>query len=271
LAQVHQNYATAAQPTRTRAQRATILETPAEERQIIPREIGIHDLLTFLGLGDCDVACETEHKLPCEEIQLNAGVSLYEQGHHVRQAFVILDGVFARQQKSNAKSAAMPGPSPIALSGERELIGLHIGLTQRPESVTAVTKATVLALSIKALQTMVPSSTVAHDLLMRTAGAALFRDWRVAYRLRDLPAFARTVAGLSHLASLAGVKPLASRADGTIALTLPLPCLSAWLDMDMEALCTQLKHLARCGVVSTSTNAIEWLDPIKLEKSWAFD
>lgn len=257
--------------TRAISQRAAILQPSTEECRPLPREIGIHDLLTALGIDARDLAFDTKPRLPCEEVRLDAGAILYEQGQRVGQAFVILDGILARQQMCNVKSGAMQGPSPIALSGEKELIGLHLGLHRRPEGVKAVTKATVLALSIKALQALAPSSTLINDLLMRTAGAALLRDWRVAYRLRDLPPFARAVAGLSHLANLAGFKPMVARADGTIALTLPLPNLASWLAMDMDTLCTQLKRLGRYGVVSTSNDAVEWLDPIKLEALWALD
>lgn len=278
LALVHQNkpvngsaQGRTAQPTRSISQRAAILRTTSEGSRIIPREIGIHDLLTALGFGACDLALDAKRTLPCEEIRLDAGASLYEQGQHVGQAFILLEGILARQQVCNAKSTAVQGPSPIALSGKKELIGLHLGLSRRPERAWAVTKATVLALSIKALQALVPSSTLINDLLMRTAGAALFRDWRVAYRLRDLPAFARTVAGLSHIASLTGLKPVVAQADGTISLTLPLPSLASWLAMDMEALCVQIKRLKRYGVVSTYANDIVWLDPLKLEALWTLD
>ncbi|MDO9005806.1 MAG: hypothetical protein Q7V20_20375 [Aquabacterium sp.] len=224
-----------AQATKLRGQCAAILQAPVNANRVITQQISIRDLLMALGLGSCDISCDASITLPCNEMQLDAGALLYEPGKHSEQAFVILSGVLARQQASDVKSGARCGPSSIAL------------------------------------QAMAPSTTLINDLLMRTAGAALLRDWRVSYRLRDLPAFARTVAGLSYLASLAEFKPAMMDSDGAIALVMPVSNVATWLALDREVLKTQLKRLERYGVVSTFEEAIRWLDPIKLEALWALD
>lgn len=251
--------------------RAAILQPPAKSNRFITRQISISGLLAALGLDTSDSTCDAAGSLSCDEIQLDAGAILYEPGKHGEHAFVILSGVVARQQASESQSGVRCAPSSIALSGAKEMIGLHLGSDLRPENATAVTKAILLALPIKALQALVPSSTLINDLLMRTAGAALLRDWRVSYRLRDLPAFARTVAALSYLANLAEFRPAMTGSDGTIALSMPVTNLATWLALDVTALQTELKRLERYGVVSTFEEAIRWLDPIKLETLWALD
>lgn len=245
--------------------RAAMRQSSSKDDRGILRDISVRDLLSLLGLGTCETSSDTEHRLLCEEVRLEAGSSLYEQGQRDEQAFVVLDGVLARQQTSGAKSNALHDPASIALSGEKELIGLHPGVNGRPESATAITKAAALSFSIKAVQSMDSSPTSINDLLMRKAGAALFRDWRVSYRLRDLPAFARTVSGLSYLASLADFKLMMAQAEGIIAMAMPMSILASWLALDKDVLRAQINRLACDGVVSSDANVIHWIAPLKLE------
>lgn len=259
------------QTPRWRRQPKPTPEAARPTTRIIPGEIGVPELLAAMGLSATDMGCDAGVTLPCETLHLDAGAKVYEQGQHCGQAFVILNGVLERHHAIGSRAQSMLGPGPVALSGARELLGLHFNLQGRPDTAVAVTKATVLAIPLRDLKALSPATMLINDLLMRTAGAALMRDWRVAYRLRDLPAFARTVAGLSHLTRLAEFKPQDLESDGTTAWSISESHLASWLALDSEVLHAQLQKLERYGVMSLKANGPRWLDPIKLDSLWPVD
>lgn len=261
----------AEQPPRLRRQPQATPEAARPTTRIIPGEIGVLELLAAMGLSATDMGCDAAVTLPCETLHLDAGATVYEQGQHCGQAFVILNGVLERHHATGSRAQSMLGPGSVALSGARELLGLHVSLHGRPDTAVAVTKARVLAIPLRDLKALSPATTLINDLLMRTAGAALMRDWRVAYRLRDLPAFARTVAGLSHLAKLAEFKPQDLESDGTTSWLISEPHLASWLALDSEVLHAQLQKLERYGVMSLKAHGPGWLDPIKLDSLWLVD
>lgn len=235
---------------------STVDDTPRVYQEAVP--LSHAQLASLLDMGHLMNAYPENIEIPARRMRLAAGDMLYVSGEASQDVFIIESGVLQRTRM--ALTPAPPSqpshPEMVAYSGAGELIGLHLQKAARPESAFAITDAVVLALPIKAIERMPQGIGLLSDMLVRPVSATLIRDWQVAYKLRDLGANERTVAGLRHVATLCGAfsphAPGAPRARMAPALNLSLSedALTTWLGLDPAVLHRELDRLSSHGVIA---------------------
>lgn len=191
-------------------------------------------------------------------VQLEPGDVLYAQGARPTYAYIVESGLIQCERERTEDERS---PDAVSYAAAHDLFGHQVSQRQRREGARAITRATLLALPVDDLQDMEARSPLLAELIARPRGHALIRDWRMVYRLRDLPPYARTVAGLSHLIGLAkpGRDPVDPQA--TLQVVIDVQSLRRWLGLTAEDLDKSLVQLQRYGALVRRKDQIISLVP----------
>jgi CRP-like cAMP-binding protein len=182
------------------------------------------------------------------ELQLQPGDSLFAEGSGAAYAYLVKSGVLQCMGR-NDNGLGVPGS--ISYASEGDLIGLYEQQARRPEGVSAVTHATLLALSLDDLNHAQASSPMLAELVARRSSVAMKRNWHMAYQLRDQPPLARTISGLAYLLRIANPPSQGRPMDANLApVALSLEGLSRWLGLPPAAVSQQLEQLAQHQLLS---------------------
>jgi CRP-like cAMP-binding protein len=204
-----------------------------------------------------------EGELPLTRLDLEPGDVLYTEGSKAAYAYIVESGLMqCARHVAEVERAA----SAISYSAARDMLGVQGLPSLHGETATAVTRASLLALPVHDLRDMVRRSALLSELIARPMGQALLRDWRTAYSLRDLPPYARTVAGLSHLVRLAVPQGDAPESGARLAVSIETTALRRWLGLSEQELEKCLAQLARYGALSQHKARIDMLAPDVLLK-----
>lgn len=224
--------------------------------------LSLTQLSSWIDLGQSMSFGPDEPRIDARRLRLAPGDRLYSHDDAPKHIFLIETGVFQRSRMALADMPRVQASHPevIAFCGAGELLGLHLRKATRQESASAITASTVLALAIDSIERIPDGSGLLSDMLVRPVSAALIRDWRLAYRLRDLAPAERTLEGLSHVADLAGT-PLRDCRDGqALEVALPVEVLAAWLGLGAAVLGQALDSLVRRGIIVMRDGQITRID-----------
>jgi CRP-like cAMP-binding protein len=248
---------------------AASVKQPASRQRPFPplAQAEVPDVLTASQLSQrlggphalmADGVTELKDGVVAVHLSLRPGDMLYTQGSHSHYAYILESGVM---QCSRAQDNGTPVWGTMRYAGTGDWIGLYDRPARRPESTCAVTHASLLALPVNDLRDMAASSSIMAELIARSSSMALKRDWRVAYRLRDLPSYTRAVMGLVYLMHLAD--PTGSRTDGASTMTVQLDSalFGQWLGLLSDDLTQCLTKLQRYGALKTQNGSIVALMP----------
>ncbi|MGE5451822.1 MAG: Crp/Fnr family transcriptional regulator [Acidobacteriota bacterium] len=219
------------------------------------------ELVRMLGgpvLVDGGGSASSDEDVPFIRLDLRPGDVLYAQGSESVYAYIVKSGLMMCQRRGVAGGN---GVASVNFASTHDWLGVHDPRGLRGETATAVTSTTLLALTVQELRQMEGKSPVIAELIARPIGQALMRDWRTLYRLRDLPAYTRTVAGLAHLADLAVRSGDDQAPPEELATHLEVETLGRWLDLGTDELEKSLAQLHRYGALSLHGRHIEKLMP----------
>lgn len=213
------------------------------------RIIGPAELSRLLG-GPSQLDVEgAQPGLLAISLDIDAGSTLYQADTPAAYAYRVEHGLLERRRRDfdAGPDGALPGA--VGYAGTGDWLGLQTLAQRHVDAVRAVVPSRLLAVPLDALDAWQARSPVLAELLTRSSSQALRDDWRLDYRLRDLPPYARTVAGLSHL--LHQLRPArtpeAMDAGGTDELQIELPALARWLGLELAELKVNLDRLQRYG------------------------
>lgn len=214
-------------------------------------------------LGGPQTLPEGFKKEPCgvvalTRIELEPGDVLYMEGSKVTYAYVVESGLIQGVRRQHIGDRA---PDAVSFAAAHNVLGLDGMAQRRSETASAVTRTTLLAVSVEGLSAMAQHSALLSELIARPMGQALMRDWRTVYRLRDLPPYARTVAGLSHLINLLTLKGDEAESLAVLSTSIDVTALCRWLGEGAEELQKCLAQLQRYGALSLRNGRIDTLVP----------
>lgn len=202
----------------------------------------INQLTQFLG-GLGMAAYEVHDALETIRLELMPGDELYACGTVARYAYIVESGLVQCVVPRRGDGHDLAGSVGFASAGE--LVGLYDQQERRTESVSMVTRGSLLALPLDELKHTQASSPQLGELIARRMCLAMKRDWRIVYRLRDLPPDQRTAAGLAHLVYLAAPDGLKGADAQTLPVDLSVAVLRRWLGLSVDEVVgclDQLQH-----------------------------
>lgn len=197
-------------------------------------------------------------QLALTRLELEPGDVLYKKGSKVVYAYIVESGLVQCTRQSASDDHA---PDVVTYVAAHDVLGIHGSPQHRHETACAVTRTSLLALPVNELREMAAHSALLSELIARPRGQALMRDWRTVYRLRDLPPYARTVAGLSHLIRLAWPDGDLLAPQAAQPVNIETATLCRWLGLDAQALDKSLAQLQRYGALSQQNGHISTLVP----------
>lgn len=189
-------------------------------------------------------------------LQLEPGDVLYAEGAKAAYAYIVESGLIQCERTVDDHS-----PEAVSYAASHDLLGSPGPFRQRRESACAITRTTLLAMSADDLHDMAEKSPLLAELIARPMGRALMRDWRTVYRLRDLPPYARTVAGLSHLIRLAMPGRDPAESPSRLQVVIEVSSLCRWLGLSADELDKSLEQLQRYGALTRQNERITALVP----------
>jgi CRP-like cAMP-binding protein len=195
--------------------------------------------------GHCD---QEEAAIALVRVHLAPGEVLYAEGSRPVYGYFVESGVIQCVRRHGGD--ATHGVSHVAAHG---LLGIERLPERRHETATALNHVSLLAMPMASVQEVEAASPILRELLARPLGQGLLRDWRTVYRLRGLPPFARTEAGLSYIHTLAATpgKPGTAR----MPVVIDVHDLCRWLALPLQMLEGALNLLQSRG-------ALEWRDGV---------
>lgn len=219
-------------------------------------------LMELLG-GHCDSllagSAGVRKEFPVVRLALAPGDNLYAQGPRGQYAYLVEHGLIERVRQHHD---GYDLPNAVSFASAGDLVGMYPSLEPRAESVSAVTRSSLLALPLEELHSLEALDPLLKALISRPLSMALKRDWRTLYRLRDLPPHARTVAGLSHLihrAASHGV--LGGGSARHLNVQLNIECLGQWLGLPLRELRPCLALLEGDGALVSQGGSLITLVP----------
>ncbi|MES2088626.1 MAG: hypothetical protein V4532_01390 [Pseudomonadota bacterium] len=218
----------------------------------------ITQLTQFLG-GLGMAAYEAHDALETIRLELMPGDELYACGTVARYAYIVESGLVQCVGPRYGDGHDLPGSVGFASAGE--LVGLYDQQERRSESVSMVTRGTLLALPLDELKHTQASSPQLDELIARRMCLAMKRDWRIVYRLRDLPPDKRTAAGLAHLVYLAAPEGLKGADEQTLPTDLSMAVLRRWLGLSENELVACLDQLQHDAAISLKGDRIVAVKP----------
>jgi len=230
------------------------------QRQCDTELISSAQLIQFLGghgaltVGDSGGAHDAMMGV---KLALSPGDVLYKQGSDSPYVYVLESGLV----QCLSQQPGLGLPETVSHAGAKEWLGLYDQPHRRQETVRAVTHTSLLALPMKALNALRASSPLIAELHARRTSMALKRDWRTVYRLRDLPAYTRTVMGLVYLVSLADPERASDQNAPSMEVVLDMGTLAHWLGLPLAELGHCLMQLQRYGALSIDLTRIIDLSP----------
>ncbi|MDO9237032.1 MAG: Crp/Fnr family transcriptional regulator [Aquabacterium sp.] len=218
------------------------------------------DLSDYLGGGGLfrNTDDVTTDKIVGTRLVLMPGDVLYVKGSMCHYVYIIESGLleFTHQLETDVGKI-----ETVSYTGTGEWVGWPNRSERRQETVQAVARTCLLALPIDDLRALELSSLGLAELLARPGSLALKRNWRIAYYLRDLPAYTRTVVALTHLVDLACASRRADMVDTNIRVHLSVATLSRWIGLDVPSLMSVLLKLQRYGALVLKDDSIAQLMP----------
>lgn len=189
-----------------------------------------------------------EQVLPLTRVHLMPGDVLYAAGSPANYGYIVERGVLqcVRQTSPDAGDAVRH----VAAGG---LLGVGGFARARHETVRAITEVSLLAMPMDVLQQLESESPLMRELMARPLGQGLMQDWRMVYRLRDLPPYARTVAGLGYILDLIGQFDPGADDESSVPVAIEIANLACWLGLSENALTACLRQLYRY-------DAMQWRD-----------
>lgn len=199
-------------------------------------------------------------ELPAVHLYLTRGHVLYCEGAPARYVYLVKSGLIQRTRFSEKIDRNL---RTVAFAGPGELIGLPDRFSRHPESVSAIMDTHLLAVPLIEWRRLDAYTRVLDELVVRRLSAALMHDWKVAYKLRDLPLNARIVCGLSYLVGLTTGR---DQRPTHLAMNLTWDVLAQWLGTRVDLLMPRLLRLERHGVLASRRNVIRSLNIARLNR-----
>jgi len=182
-------------------------------------------------------------------LDLEPGDTLYTKGTVARYAYIVESGLLQCQEP---RQIGQDLPSLVHFASVGDLLGVYEHATRRPESVEAVTASQLIALPLDGLHHMQAAWPVLDELVSRQLSVAMKRNWRVAYSLRDLAPWPRTISALLHLNDMVH-KGKGATLD---VMNLDIGVLSDWLSLPIGELKTCLAQLESMNVIEVKAQQI---------------
>lgn len=220
----------------------------------------LNQLSRFLG-GLGIAAGDLHGALEATRLELMPGDELYAQGTVARYAYIVESGL-VQCVGHQGDGGDFPGLVGFACAGE--LVGLYDQQERRSESVSMVTRGTLLALPLDGLKYTQGASPQLAELIARRLCLATKRDWRIVYRLRDLPPDRRAVAGLAHLVYLAAPDGQPTGGGGAMQIDLRVAVLRRWLGLSLNELMDRLEALEHDAALVLKGDRVVALMPQKI-------
>lgn len=194
---------------------------------------------------------------PVVQVRLAPGDVLYQQGSRSAYGYIVSSGVIQCTRSARGQSQRADAVTHV---GAHDLLGVQTGAGGRTETACALTAVELMALPAEAWVACSAASGLVGESVARPVGQALMRDLRTVYRLRDLPPYARVVAGLHHLVDLM------RRGEGTldrseVPVSIEVETLALWLDLPREDLAIDLSRLQRYGALRQHGDVVTALSP----------
>ena len=217
-------------------------------------------------LGAClrgGAMCQDVLDLHAVEQELQPGDVLFAQSSVGHYAYVVQRGLLQRVHADDIQGAhdAAPGLT-VQFAGVGDLVGMCRPRDRRNETVTAVTPTRLLAIEVNALQGFDSASSSDALAISRLRSAALKRDWRIAYQLRDLNDHARVVAGLAYLVRSSNRDLPGGLTADSVPVHLDVSLLSQWLGLPQAATSDALDALVARGALKRGGSRVTSWVPV---------
>lgn len=264
LAQLNRDTHVSARVAGTNTTRSTAYRWPLvkEKKPVDTEWIAMADLRQWLGGSTGSLrtqvgACASHDAMAVARLDLACGDVLYAQGSVGQYVYVVASGLV----QCHSQHGGLGFPVLVSYAGAREWLGLHDHVGRRQASVNAVAATVVYALPVGELRALSASSPVMAELLARQTSMALKRDWRVAYSLRDLPPYTRTVVGLTQLVRQIDPDIENDQHEAHVRGALNVALFGNWLGLPLRDLHQSLTQLQRYGALRFEGGNITDLTP----------
>lgn len=193
-------------------------------------------------------------------VQLSPGDVLYVPGAPCQYVYIVESGLL-QCVRQYGRAVVGGGAAAVSYVGSKDMIGLHELLEQRQDEVVAVSHASLLALPIAEVRAIEGASALMAESLSRHVSAALKRNWRMVYVLRELSAGPRILMALANLIHLAYPGRQGESCDGPVKVHLDLSMFRAWVGLPVRDLMSCLAQLKSDKVLNYVESRIVELNP----------